>query len=272
VTELSLFRVYEPHELGPDGYPHVWHAGVDYELVEWDDGALVEVVVTSVDLAGSAGTGVKHLVRERAGNRCARCGHPFVVGESGVMEGPHAEQKAFAAGMGMSVEDADQALTMFVEDLTPEVLEQARRVNWSPCDERCTHRGPYRYRPPQGKRLPGEKDWSYVGKDEDCNSPQQLWKLAPAAEVEAAWRILTVHHLNGRKHDLRWWNLIAVCQRCHLWLQRRVIMERVYPFEHDDYFKPHAAGWYAYAYLGENLTEEETMDRLDELLELERMA
>jgi len=89
--------------------------------------------------------------------------------------------------------------------------------------------------------------------------------------VEARWRILTVHHLNGVKHDCRWWNLVALCQRCHLSVQSRVTMERVYPFEHSDWFKPYAAGWYAHAYLGEDLTREETMGRLDELLNLERM-
>ena len=93
--------------------------------------------------------------------------------------------------------------------------------------------------------------------------------MEAAFEVEARWRILTVHHLNGAKHDLRWWNLASLCQRCHLYVQRKVVMERVYIWEHTEWFKPHAAGWYAAAYLGENLTREQTMARLDELLALE---
>ncbi len=108
---------------------------------------------------------------------------------------------------------------------------------WSPCDDVCAHGGPVRHGP-----------------------------------TEAQWRILTVHHLNGVKGDCRWWNLAALCQRCHLVIQGRVVLERVYPFEHSEWFKPYAAGYYASVYLGEDLTREETMLRLDELLALERMA
>lgn len=46
-------------------------------------------------------------------------------------------------------------------------------------------------------------------------------------------------------------------------------MERVWPWEHSDWFKPYAAGWYAWAYLGEDLTREQVGERLDELLSLE---
>jgi hypothetical protein len=160
----------------------------------------------------------------------------------------------------MSVEKTDEALMLFIEDLTPDFFDDARRVNWSRCDERCTHGGPVRTRSPGA-------EWIEV---DETNAIDDL--VTSGMEVAAAWRILTVHHLNGRKHDLRWWNLIPCCQRCHLWLQRRVVMERVYPFEHDDYFKPYAAGWYAYAYLGANLTRQEAEERQDELLALERMA
>ena len=46
-------------------------------------------------------------------------------------------------------------------------------------------------------------------------------------------------------------------------------MERAYDREHSDWFKPYAAGWYAWRYLGEELDRDETMARLDELLALE---
>lgn len=136
-------------------------------------------------------------------------------------------------------------------------------AEWSPCDERCTHGGPVRYRF-------GAEPWvdygtAAVGADWDRLRYH-------GAEVEARWRVLTVHHLNGVKWDLRWWNLAALCQRCHLTIQGKVVMERVYPFEHSDWMKPHAAGYYAASYLGEDLTREQTMARLDELLALERMA
>lgn len=33
--------------------------------------------------------------------------------------------------------------------------------------------------------------------------------------------ILTVHHINGIKSDVRWQNLVALCQACHLFVQYR---------------------------------------------------
>lgn len=126
------------------------------------------------------------------------------------------------------------------------------RGEWTPCDSQCTHPGPVRS--------------GLTGRHFSDREP------TPEGPIEAQWRILTVHHLNGTKWDCRWWNLAALCQRCHLTIQGKVLMERVYPLEHTEWFKPHAAGWYASAYLGEDLTREETMERLDELLALERVA
>lgn len=58
--------------------------------------------------------------------------------------------------------------------------------------------------------------------------------------------VLTVHHLDGDKSNCRWWNLAALCQRCHLHIQGRVIMDRVWMFEHSAWFKPYVAGYYAF--------------------------
>lgn len=162
----GLFQVYE--HVGLDGYPAEWHETI------------------------------KHLVREQAGHRCVRCGHPYSKGDG----------------------------------------------EWSPCDDGCKHDGPGRSR-------------GIAIRD---------------GLQQARWRILTVHHLNGDKADCRWWNLASLCQRCHLRIQRTVVLPRVFPWEHTEWFKPYAAGWYAHAYLGEDLTREETLARLDELLDLERVA
>lgn len=135
---------------------------------------------------------------------------------------------------------------------------------WSPCDAGCTHGGPIRY------RFVDESwcDWGWVAdvgwRARDILSP--LGNIA--AQVEARWRILTVHHLNGVKADCRWHNLIAACQRCHLNMQRRVVMDRPWPWPHNDWFKPYAAAYYAATILGEELTREEAEARLDELLAL----
>lgn len=130
---------------------------------------------------------------------------------------------------------------------------------WSPCDEKCEHGGPYRI----------------VGTDEplmETSYPANDYATELGVDLEAFWRILTVHHLDGDKANLAWWNLAALCQRCHLQIQAKVVMERVYPHEHSEWFKPHAAGWYAKTYLNEDVTHLEALDRMDELLALERLT
>ena len=135
------------------------------------------------------------------------------------------------------------------------LLSTGKWAQVSRCDDQCRHGGPVLYWTPRD-------GWGeYHGPDETI-----------AAEVYAIWRVLTVHHLNGDKADCRWWNLAALCQRCHLTIQGRVQMHRVWPWEHSEWFKPFAAGWYAHAYLGEDLSRDEVMGRLDELLALERAA
>jgi len=57
-----------------------------------------------------------------------------------------------------------------------------------------------------------------------------------------------VHHLDGDKDNNRWWNLLALCNSCHLHIQAVVIPERPWLFEHSEWFKPYACGFYAYWY------------------------
>lgn len=232
----QVFRIYGPEELAADGYPPEWH------LLESEFGMVPPF-------------GIKHIVREDAGHRCLRCGHPFVVGKSGIMDGPHAHSKDLAADLGLSVETLDAAFEEFAR--VPD--KPTRRTNWSACDERCTHAGPM--------RIVNEKGHVLATHD-DAPPDWQKHSLVGGSRLirQAAWRILTVHHLNERKHDCRWWNLIACCQRCHLWLQRTVVMDNPWPWEHDEYFKPFAAAHYAYKYLGEDLSPADTFARLDELL------
>jgi hypothetical protein len=198
------FRIYEAADCSKDGYPRVWHDGLEERV--GPDGKRVKF-------------GVKHLVRELTDHRCARCGHPYRGGGQ-----------------------------------------------WSPCDGACTHRGPYRilYRSGEVARI----------NSSGCAEAGFAVRSDPAlvAGVEAEYRILTVHHLNGVKHDLRWWNLVALCQRCHLQIQGKVVMERVWPWEHSEWFKPYVAAYYASVYLGEEISREEAQERMEELLALERQA
>jgi hypothetical protein len=182
----GLYRIYSKDELGADGYPPIWHQTL------------------------------KHEVRAAAGDRCVRCGHPYICGENG-------------------------------------------RGEWSPCDYRCTHEGPLRL-------WQSQTGWVEV--------PLPTRTAGELAEhpTQAQWRILTVHHLDGDKANCRWWNLAPLCQRCHLTIQGRVIMARIWPWEHTEWFRPYVAGYYAHAYLGEDLNRDEVEARMDELLELERVA
>jgi hypothetical protein len=133
---------------------------------------------------------------------------------------------------------------------------------WSPCDQRCTHTS--------GEIRVGSADGSWTVYEDAPDNP--LGALTQSLNVHARWRVLTVHHLTGIKADCRWFNLAALDQRCHLEIQGRVRMEQVYPYEHSAWFKPFAAGYYAATYLGEDLTREQTEERLDELLALELVA
>lgn len=229
----ELFRVYWEHgpdEFGyvpADGYPRQWRG--PNRLVEvgheryWTTLGPPRYTDPEEATVTEFG-GIKDIVREEAGHRCIRCGHPYMK------------------GMGQ----------------------------WSPCDEVCTHAGPIRLReaalgdeaPWSEHLLPGTEAHE-TRIDEGPHGPMVRY------DVEAQWRILTVHHLNGVKIDCRWWNLVALCQRCHLTIQGKVHMQRPWRREHSEWFKPYVAAFYAYEKLGEELTREQTMARLDELLALE---
>jgi hypothetical protein len=101
--------------------------------------------------------------------------------------------------------------------------------------------------------------------DERCDPARH-----PSGLNDGRRRVLTIHHLNGDKADNRWFNLLALCQVCHLVIQAKVDVHRPWLlFEHSEWFKPYVAGFYAWKYLNEELTYVQTMGRLEELLALE---
>lgn len=65
-------------------------------------------------------------------------------------------------------------------------------------------------------------------------------------EQDGKQRVLTIHHLDGDKSNNRWWNLVPLCQKCHLYIQGKVILKRTWMLEHSDWFKPYVGGYYAY--------------------------
>jgi len=132
---------------------------------------------------------------------------------------------------------------------------------WSACDESCTHGMPARCEAYPFKGLGyGTTTGALIREARD----QGVERI-----IEAEWRILTVHHLDGNKLNCRWWNLVALCQRCHLEIQGKVRMERRWLHEHSEWFKPYVAGYYAWTLLGEDLDRGQVEQRLEELLALE---
>jgi hypothetical protein len=116
------------------------------------------------------------------------------------------------------------------------------------------------------------------------------WKaIATAVKEAAGWRCircgashenrpgytLTIHHLDmDPSHsdpERYWWNLLPLCCICHLQIQHKVVLHRPWVMtEHSEWFRPYVAGWYAVRYLGEFLSRDQVLARLDELLALER--
>lgn len=259
---MSVFRLYAPEECGEDGYPLVWHR---------NDGSLDDLLLEMIAEGdgGSLGmrAGIKHLVRAEAGNRCIRCFHPFIVGQSGHMEGNAAAAKGLAATLTMSVEELDATFEERAAEIAVPASDSYARTNWSACDALCRHGGPMRA---WTRGHADEEGWSDFDPTPEACGPAVGTLRDVGSKAEAAWRILTVHHLTGVKADLRWWNLAALCQRCHLLVQGKVVMDKPWPWEHTDWFKPHAAAWYGLRYLGLELDREETEDGLDALLALGR--
>lgn len=138
-------------------------------------------------------------------------------------------------------------------------LKRADRGEWSACDEKCAHKGAIRVR--RGRT------WIEI----EAKASAGTW-VKSGDSVQAHWRILTVHHFDGCKSNDAWWNKLSLCQKCHLSFQTRVNPEIPWMFEHSDWIKPFVCGFYAKKYLGLDLTRKEVMDRLEELLFLERKA
>ncbi len=82
-------------------------------------------------------------------------------------------------------------------------------------------------------------------------------------------RILTTHHFDGAKDNDAWWNLLALCQVCHLQVQAKVDPHIPYFLEHSEWAKPYVAGFYAWKYEGKMISREEAVERMEELLAYE---
>lgn len=139
---------------------------------------------------------------------------------------------------------------------------------WTPCDDKCNHAGPLAILWPDGRLI----------EDIAGNDAPAMFRLnhfGDGKTIVAQWRIGTVHHLDGNKANCQWWNLLALCQRCHLTIQSRVNPEQPYYLEHSAWFQPYVAGFYAWKYEHRQVTRIDVTHRIGEmerLLALERIV
>jgi len=87
-------------------------------------------------------------------------------------------------------------------------------------------------------------NWTEISRQVKVEAEGQCVRCGHPHETKTGY-VLTVHHLDLNPANCAWWNLAALCQRCHLHIQAKVIMERVWMFEHSEWFKPYVAGYYA---------------------------
>jgi len=75
------------------------------------------------------------------------------------------------------------------------------------------------------ERIKGKASW----KCERCGHPHD----------QKSGHVLTVHHLDNNKSNMADWNLVALCQKCHLHIQGKVHWTQQYMFQHSGWMKPH---------------------------------
>lgn len=112
------------------------------------------------------------------------------------------------------------------------------------------------------------------------NYPDNWKEIANKVKEDAGWccircgipdqkrHRLTCHHLDMDPSNCEWFNIPALCQQCHLHIQAKVIMERVWILPHSEWFKPYYLGWVAQTVLGVCLSRAEVEQREAELLKL----
>lgn len=114
------------------------------------------------------------------------------------------------------------------------------------------------------------KDWKEISARVRESVGWKCVRCAHRHDPETGYT-LTVHHANMDPSCSEWWNLLPLCQRCHLAIQAKVDLNRPWVMaDHSEWFKPYVAGFYAHKYLGLSLSRDEVMSRLDELLSAER--
>jgi len=94
---------------------------------------------------------------------------------------------------------------------------------------------------PAGSRYPD--NWKDIAKAVKDAADWKCIRCGKLHDPENGYT-LTVHHLDIDPSNCAWWNIPALCQRCHLSIQSKVVMERPFMFPHSDWFKPYVAAYY----------------------------
>lgn len=116
-------------------------------------------------------------------------------------------------------------------------------------------------------------DYNHDGKAKREQARKQAgYRCIRCGSPSIPGRILTTHHFDGDKSNDAWWNLLALCQVCHLQVQAKVDPHVPYMFKHAEWLKPFVAGFYAHKYEGRDITREEAEKRIEELLSYERIT
>lgn len=113
-------------------------------------------------------------------------------------------------------------------------------------------------------------DWKEVAKAVKDEHDWKCIRCGHDHEPQAGYT-LTIHHADMNPANNRWHNLLCLCQRCHLQIQAKVIMERPWMLEHSEWFKPYVAGYYAYCQ-GLPDDREYVIAHMDELLKMGQMV
>ena len=109
-------------------------------------------------------------------------------------------------------------------------------------------------------------NWKQIAAQVKADAGNKCVRCGHAHDVGAGY-MLTVHHLDLNPANCEWWNLAPLCQRCHLQIQHKVIMERTWMMDHSLWFRPFVAGLAAHQN-GLPSSREEVMKNLNYLIAL----
>ena len=86
------------------------------------------------------------------------------------------------------------------------------------------------------------KDWKEIAKR---IKEKAGWKCERCGHPDdkGSGHVLTVHHLDWNRSNCADWNLAALCQRCHLHVQGKVVMSQIWMLSHSAWMQPHVDGY-----------------------------